>query len=209
MEDIKKLEAERLSLEVEQQKLQNEAIRLNNAKLVREADEVKRQEDYKADNLRKKGVALLSQRPENKHKEIRKTCNHFMGGKGRASFIAGRGDTREDACVVKTKLPTGDVIIRCQRCRSTWVPPWEAMFYKDKNGHSLPVYDKTGHLIDFKAIGAKFDAVAFEKAQQEYTEAYNLPSNLAMVITPQYRWSRGGRPINREVTYRFLNLIVK
>jgi len=180
------LEQQEKELELAERREALEARKLENAKLRREADKSRMDMENEAARNKSKGEALRSQRPENKHKEIRRTCNHHMGGKDRDSLIAGRGNTSKDYCVTKTKLPTGDVMIRCQRCRTVWVPPLESDFVK--NG--------------------KLDKEALQKAQDVYNEAYNFDSSLATIVLPQYRWSRGGRPINREVTHRFVKGLV-
>jgi hypothetical protein len=186
------LELEERKLELEERKEALEARKLENAKLRREADKTRMDQEDKANRDKNKGAALLTQRPDIKFKDVRRTCNHLMGGKGREALMVGRGNDSQ-FCVVKVKLPTGDVMIRCQRCRKVWVPPLEDEFILGRDGNKLS-----------KEQGGKLDKVAFQKAIDEYNIAYNFNTDLATVILPQYRWARGGKPINREVTHRFV-----
>jgi len=183
-------------LELEERKAALQARKLENQKLLREADAYRMEQENKEAQNRRKGEALEAQRPSNKFAAVRKTCNHKMGGKGRESLMTGRGNDAQYA-VVKIKLPTGDVMIRCQRCRDVWVPAFEEDYYFGKDGKPLA-----------KDKGGKFDREAYKKAQDRYNEAYNFDTDLAMVVLPQYRWARGGKPINREVTHRFVKGLV-
>jgi predicted Zn finger-like uncharacterized protein len=179
------LEQQERELELEERKAALEARKLENAKLLREADKHKMEADGKAARDKRTGEALTQQRPENRFKAVRRTCNHKMGGKSRENLMTGRGNS-DQYCVVKVKLPTGDVMVRCQRCRTVWVPPLEADY----------------------TVNGKLNRDEFVKAQEEYNEAYNFETQLAMVVLPQYRWSRGGKPVNREVTHRFVKGII-
>ena len=189
-QEIELLERE-LALEERKQDLENK--KLQNAALRREADKGRMDDVNQHNRNKSKGKALHGQRPEVQFAEKRKTCNHHMGGKGRENFVQGRGNMQEQSCVIKTKLPTGDVMVKCPRCRETQIPPWDLNFYFGKDGNWLA-----------KEEGGKFDKAKFQEATDKYNEWYNLSSDLAMVLTPQYRWSRGGKPINREVTYRYV-----
>lgn len=185
------LDQQERELALEERKVDLENKKLQNAKLRKEQLEAAMAEENKVNQLRSKAQTLESQRPENQFKEIRKTCNHRMGGKGRQAFLAGRGNDDQSA-VVKTKLPTGDVMIKCPRCRTVKLPAWDMDFYFDKEGKWLA-----------KEEGGKFDKVRYQAAVDEYDEWYNFRTDLEMVVLPQYRWARGGKPINREVTYRY------
>ena len=186
------LELQERELALEERKADLENKKLQNAKLRKEAAEQAGKEQDRTNQLRSKAQTLESQRPENQFKEIRKTCNHRMGGKGRQAFLAGRGNDDQSA-VVKTKLPTGDVMIKCPRCREIQLPPWDMDFYFGKDGKWLA-----------KEEGGEFDKAKFQTATEKYNEWFNFRTDLEMVVLPQYRWARGGKPVNREVTYRFV-----
>lgn len=180
------LELKERELAVKERELDLEAKKLSNEKLRRDADQFQMAKENEHQKFSSRGASLASQRPENKHAGIRRTCNHHMGGRNREAFVQGIGEASKQYCVSKVKLPTGDVMIRCNRCRKVWVPPLESEH--TKNG--------------------KLDKEAFNKAQEEYNEAYNFDCALDMIILPQYRWSRGGKAINREVTHRFVKGII-
>jgi predicted Zn finger-like uncharacterized protein len=195
-------ELEQLQYEERKQAVENQ--RLINEKLRHEADLVRQNQENWINERRQRGDALRQQQPENKFKAIRKTCNHRMGGKGRESFQQGRGGSSDQYAVVKTKLPTGDVMVRCQRCRTVWLPSWPAMWWKDKGtGKYLHTSVTSVRTNEELRKMATFDQAGFDASVAAYNEAYNFNTDLAMVVLPQYRWSRSGKPIDREVTYRF------
>ena len=168
-------------IELEERKLNIEAIKLNNAKLRREADK-ERMDALNLETQRaSRGVSLKTQRPEERNKEVRRTCTHKMGGKGREGLLSGRGNFEQYA-VSKVRLATGDVMIRCNRCRTTWLPPIQSDYV-----------NKAGQL----------DTVNFEKAVDAYNEAFNFPCDLAMGGMPRRNWFRGGKSINHEISRRY------
>lgn len=192
------LALEEKRLEIEERKADLEYKKLANVAARRKGDQDRMADENRHQNNLSKGKALVAQRPEVQYAEKRRTCNHRMGGKGRENFVQGRGSTNEQGCVVKTKLPTGDVMVKCPRCRSVYVPPWDANFYFGPDGKWKA-----------REEGGVFSKEKFTIAQDRYNEAYNLPTDLAMVLTPQYRWSKGGKAINREVTYRYVRTDVE
>lgn len=158
--------------------------KLNNEKLRHEISVYKLAEAERKAQNKRKAQALFEQRPENKYAAVRSHCTHKMGGKGPAALLNGQGNAAQYA-VSKIKLPTGDVMIRCPRCRTKWIPP-------DPE--------------DFKSGKAKYNGVlmTLDEARNEYNRAYNFETENAMISLPQIRWSRAGKPINREVTKRFV-----
>jgi hypothetical protein len=132
------LELEERALALEEKKLAIEAQKLSNEKLRREADEHRMEKQDKAESSKRRGDALRSQRPENLHAAMRRTCNHHMGAKDHQAFVSGRGKTSEPYCVSKVQLPTGDVMIRCSRCRKVWVPLWKLISLLGKTVHFSP-----------------------------------------------------------------------
>jgi len=209
MSDTKKdevlTERER-QLELEERAAALELRQLEISKLRREKATHELSEQDRQANIKQKGEALKAQLPHNLFRKIRSTCNHRMGNSGKplADLAAGHG-AGDQYCVVKTKLPTGDVFIKCQRCRTIWVPAWPAMWWKDRTtGRYLPAVE-AAHMSSAELNKvATFDAASYKAAQDDYLKAFNFTTQLAPVILPQYRWARSGKDISREVTYRFL-----
>ena len=190
---IQDLELQERQLAIEERKTDLENKKLQNAALKRDADKARMDDSNRNNQTKAKGQTLKSQRNENKFADVRKTCNHQMGGKGREALLSGRGSKNEQSAVIKIKLPTGDVMIRCPRCRAVTLPPWDMNFYFGPDGKWLA-----------KEQGGKLDKEKYKAAQDKYNEWYNLSTDLAMVQLPQYRWARGGKPINREKSYCFV-----
>ena len=182
------IEAKEKELEIQERIQALEARKLENAKLRREHARYELEQAEAASRNKNKAQALADQRPENKHAAVRRTCNHRMGGKGRESLLSGRGNSGQYA-VAKIKLPTGDVMIRCPRCRMKWLPPNPSDFVDAKGQPKLHEYAGK--------------AMTFAQARDAYDEAYNFETESGMIGLPQLRWSRRGQPINREVSYRF------
>lgn len=182
------IEAKEKELEIAERIQALELRKLEAQKLRRENAQYALQQAELASRNKNKAQALADQRPENKYASVRRTCNHRMGGKGRESLISGRGNSGQYA-VAKIKLPTGDVMIRCPRCRMKWLPPLPEQF-QDAKGNPI-LHEYAGK------------AMTFAQAQDAYAEAYNFETESGMIGLPQLRWSRGGQPINREVSYRF------
>jgi predicted Zn finger-like uncharacterized protein len=121
-------------IELDERAAQVELRKLEIARLTREKAALELAEQDRAENSRRKGAALRDQLPCNRFKNIRKSCNHRMGSTTRQplnDLRSGLGGG-EQYCVTKTKLPTGDIIVRCQRCRTVWVPAWQALYWKSK-----------------------------------------------------------------------------
>jgi hypothetical protein len=123
---------------------------------------------------KRKGAFLQQQLPANAYKNIRRTCNHKMGGGDLMSLLQGIGDDAELYAVSKVKLFTGDVMIRCNRCRKKWLPPLESEYTTKE---------------------------ALDAAWEEYNKALDFKNGLAMVITQQYRWQKAGKDLNRQYTH--------
>jgi predicted Zn finger-like uncharacterized protein len=169
--------------ELEQIQLEDARVELElkKATLRQRKQEVEKYENAEADRMSKakdKGVALSE--GVRSRRKLQDKCNHLMGGGDRAALIEGKGKGNR-YCVNKIKLPTGDVMVRCPRCKKVWVPPLESDYMVD----------------------GKIDKAALKAAWDEYNKAFTFDNDLATVMTPQYRWERNGKPINREVTHRY------
>jgi hypothetical protein len=179
------LALQREELELEEKRATVEAIKLNNEKLRREADTERMAVANKHQQAKSKGASLLSNSPENRNKRIRRTCNHKMGGRGYGALQTGRGNFDQYA-VSKVKLATGDVMIRCSRCRTVWVPPAES---------------------DYQNKAGKLDVENYQKALEIYNEAFNFPCDLVQGATLQMRYTDKvtGKAVNHEVTKRYVS----
>lgn len=117
---------------------------------------------------------LNQQRPEVKHAAVRLTCTHKMGGRNLGGLKAGLGDY-DEYCVSKFKLPSGDIRVRCSRCRKVWLPPLRIEFPRE---------------------------VDYDYAMIQYKKALNFPTDLAMFAAPQVRVISEDRRTYKKPSYR-------
>jgi hypothetical protein len=179
--ELERLQAEEARIRIEDAKLE---LELKKADLKRRIAENSKHENKEANQtmqLKERAQAFADAKTTATKKQAR--CTHRMGGNDKDALASGLGDS-DMFCVAKTKLPSGDVMIRCQRCAKTWIPPLESDFHDISTG--------------------KLDRESFDRAQKEYVEAYNMKTSLAMSVMPQFRKYRNGKPINREVTHQYV-----
>lgn len=192
MTDKEQLELEEKQLEIEERKENLRLRKLEGDRMQREAKQYELKDADRTAELQGRSKALESQRPENRFAAIQQRCNHLQGGWSLQALRSGTGDG-DESTVFKVRLVTGDVMLRCQRCRGTWVQPYEPEFYFDKNGSYLA-----------KEKGGKFDHKAYKRAVDEYNQIYNMRSKSWIMEMPQFMWLRDGKPVNKEITRAYL-----
>ena len=115
-------------------------------------------------------------------KAAQERCNHKKGGAGAEGFVTGQGDDAQ-YCVLKHRMPFGDVWVRCLRCGKTWKPPVESNF----------------------TVKGKLNTEAYEAAKREYEVAVAFTTRNQTSGSIQFRSSDGGayfRETTKDVTLR-------
>lgn len=108
-----------------------------------------------------------------------KVCTHKKGGtaSSRDVRVLTTGGNGEQYAVIKHQMINGDIWVRCLRCGKTWKPPLEKDFYM-----------RDGIVVALK--DGKFNALAFEKAGEDYIRALQFETRNAMSASIQCRFTR-------------------
>jgi hypothetical protein len=108
---------------------------LNLEKMRREVAILRGDENLR--KVRRKSVELSlrseRERDENRHA----SCWHRKGGNGVENLYRGNDN---NYAVVKHILPTGEVLIVCQRCGCEWMPPDRALIAKGATAEDRKLY---------------------------------------------------------------------
>lgn len=69
-------------------------------------------------------------------------CTHLKGGKGTEAIVRGEGDRDHDSCVGSMRLPTGQWILYCSRCKKLTKEgdkDWAKMYKLSRKSSNTPV----------------------------------------------------------------------
>jgi hypothetical protein len=164
--------------------LELEAKQLELLDLRDRTNDRKNKREDKLQKSRANGQTLEILKENNKANQDR--CNHRKGGNGVEGIIFGRGDDPQFA-VLKHQFHTGDIWVRCLRCRKTWKPPVKDQFFFNAKGRVVAPQD------------GKFSQEAFDRAEKEYKEALIFPTRNTMSTSHQFQWSDGGVYARRKM----------
>lgn len=167
--ELKQIQLETAKLELEEKKanLQDVKERLEERQLKRDALK---------DRSRTNGQTFSQN--DKRQKAAEDGCTHRKGGNGLGDFLGGKGQDPQFA-VIKHRMLTGDIWVRCMRCGKTWKPPIRKNFYFADGQQVAP---KDG----------KFDAVQYEQALREYQGAVHFQTKNATSSSYIFGYTDGG-----------------
>jgi hypothetical protein len=190
-----------VELELKQKELQLKKVQLERElRLAEKTEQEVAEFDNKKENrtLELRGRARVLADQTNTRRNRQSTCAHRMGGNGLNDMFS---STKPERSVVKFVLTTGEMVVRCTRCRKEWIPPLPADYLKA--GVVLKRKDFTSEDAWVKALNANIDRAAYEEANRQYIEACNFDNGGMAVgnFGVQFSWKRDGRDIAREKTH--------
>lgn len=166
-----KEQIEQVQLETAIAALEEQTARNAERKLLKES---------KAQDSKGRAKTLADQTLSRRTKQ--RVCTHLSGGVGMEAARNGQGDG-DVYCVIKHRLPSNQVIVRCSRCSKTWYPPLQADYTKD----------------------GKFNSEAFNAAHLEYTTALKFKMNGKESGAATYQILVDGVPTNpTTMTHEFI-----
>lgn len=171
------IEAEIKQLELEEKRLSVEEKRANLQDVKERLEERQMKRDSLKDRSRTNAMTL--EQNARRQKAGEDGCTHRKGGNGLGDYLGGKGQEPQFA-VIKHRMLTGDIWVRCMRCGKTWKPPIRKNFYFNAEGKLVAPKD------------GRFDQTKFDAAVHDYREAVNFQTKNSTSSSYIFGYTDGG-----------------